>query len=289
MNFFDETIFVNGENFIPFKQVNVYNRADAFLVERLGLTFNDANNECLSSTLRNSKSVTNIPYNSNSQSLNLPQQASMKTTTLSSTTNMKPIPAIRRRLITNPLSTTSTTTISELVKKPLPKSQLSTIPSKVPQIGHLPTNEISQMKFAQTPVNLNPRNPCRGINIYSFNIANNRIEKTIGFNQIIIVDANAQTVPIIIDEFVPDSIYDVGELTAFESAIMIKYYAINNPNVYITRHLYRKIVKYFDDRRDWFNYKPIGIVENSRHELIENNTIINIPNVDFADEYLPLY
>lgn len=143
-------------------------------------------------------------------------------------------------------------------------------------------------KLANAIVNLNPRKPCRGINMYTFNITNTRIEKTINFNQITVADSENHT-PIFIGEHIPESIYTVGDLTNFESAIMVKYFAINHANVCISRHLYTSIVKYFDTKREWFNYLPIGVIQKKNKELVYQNRIINVPDIKISDVYMPLY
>ncbi|AYP97960.1 GrBNV gp97-like protein-like protein [Mauternbach virus] len=214
--YFDESIFTTGESFLPFSHVNVYNRADAYLVEKVKLQvgFDD---ECVYNELK-SKNVNMLEMSANLTKMNDKQ--------------------------TNKLDTLS--------------------------------------------INLNPRKPCRGINVYSFNLANNRIEKTINFNQVYVSDGISNN-PITIADYVPETIYTVGELTPFESAIMIKYYAINNADVSITRHLYNTIEQYFDNVREWFNYKPIGVIQNSNGELLYKNEIINVPNITISDEEMGIY
>lgn len=133
-------------------------------------------------------------------------------------------------------------------------------------------------------VNLNPRRPCRGINIYSMDMLNknnSQIQQVVAFNQISIFDGDTN-ISIYIGEHVEGNIYTVGRLTSFESAIMIKYFAINN-SIFITRHLFNFIKKHFQDHRSWFNYKTIGIVQNTNGELVDsNNKIINIPDLSIS-------
>jgi len=214
--YFDESIFTTGESFLPFNHVNVYNRADAYLVEKLKLQIG-YDDECIYKELK-SKNI------------------------------------------------------------------------KIVEMGATLANISAKdaSKLASIAVNLNPRKPCRGINVYSFNLANNRIEKTINFNQIHVSDGISND-PITIAEYIPETIYTVGDLTPFESAIMIKYYTINNPNVYITRHLYNTIERYFDNVREWFNYKPIGIIQNALGELLYKNQIINVPDITISDEEMNIY
>ncbi|AQN78588.1 ACH96174.1 GrBNV gp97-like protein [Kallithea virus] len=202
--YFDESIFTTGESFLPFNHVNVYNKADRFLVERANLQMGYE-----------------VQCEQSRQQRYLQYQ--------------------------------------------LPEQEPKSLPDVV--------------------VNLNPKKPCRGINIYSFNIANNRIEKTISFNQIKVSNASiveSDMKPVMIEEYTPNSIYTVGDLTPFESAIMIKYYTINNANVTITQHLYLTIEKFFDNVRNWFDYKSNGSIQNQYGEIWFENKIINVPLM-FAD------
>lgn len=136
-------------------------------------------------------------------------------------------------------------------------------------------------------VNLNPRGPCMGINIYSLGSLNKKIEKCVDFNQISVYDGET-TLDLKVGDHIPGSIYTVGSLSPFESAIMIKFYAINHSDVYITRHLYNYIKKYFQDNRSWFNYNSLGIVQNDQKELIFEDDIINVPINTLSGDYIGL-
>lgn len=188
-SYFDETIFTYGESLVGFPKINVYNKADAFLVSKQNI---EVCNLC--------------------SSIDTSQQAS-----------------------------------DSII------------------------------------VNLNPRGLCMGVNIYSMNPTNKKIKKLVNFNQISVFDGESPT-PIEIEEYNPDQIYTVGSLTTLESAIMLKYYAINNPNVYISRHLYLFVKKHFQDNRAWFNYKSIGIVQNHNRELVMDDEILNVPIVTFYSD-----
>lgn len=137
-------------------------------------------------------------------------------------------------------------------------------------------------------VNLNPRGECMGINFYSLMPMNKQIKKLTPFNQISIYDGETTT-PLVIDEHKSGSIYTVGQLTPFESAIMLKYYAINNSDVYITKHLYALVKDLFQDSRAWFNYNSVGIVQNYNKELIFNNEILNVPILTFSSNAVTLH
>lgn len=138
-------------------------------------------------------------------------------------------------------------------------------------------------EITSTGVNLNPRHPSLGIDIYSINNNNISNGKNVPFNQILIYDGETTT-PIVIGEHVSGQIYTVGQLTSLESAIMLKFYAVNNPNVYITKHLYAYVEPYFQDARGWFRETSIGITQNNKKELILNNEILNIPPLNFSSD-----
>lgn len=140
--------------------------------------------------------------------------------------------------------------------------------------------------------NVNPRQPCRGINIYTLNMLNKKISQVESYNQISITDVGNGT-PIDIVEFISGTIYTIGELTSFESAIMIKYYAINNENVTITRDLYNFIRHHIKDQRTWFNdlnnVLDVGYVQNENKELIHNTQLVSIPINTFSGPEINLH
>lgn len=75
------------------------------------------------------------------------------------------------------------------------------------------------------------------------------------------------------------------ELTDFESAVILKYYATNYKGVVITRRLYHAVFEYFKDDRRWFD-EDIDeiIVQNKNHELILNREFINYPSLPYYDQ-----
>lgn len=155
------------------------------------------------------------------------------------------------------------------------------------EVGHhcTPIKPINGDDLNDDPiiVNLNPRSLCMGINIHSIMPMNKSIKKMVQFNQISIYDGESST-PIEIGEHQSGKIYTIGTLTDLESAIMLKYFAINNPDVYVSTHLHTFVKKYFKDTRSWFNYNSIGVVQNHKKELIYNNEIINNVDVNISSE-----
>lgn len=136
-------------------------------------------------------------------------------------------------------------------------------------------------------VNLNPRLPCKGINIYTMNLNNKRSVQLEPFNIITVRDGETNT-PIYIGEHVNGNIYTVGDLDAFTSAIMIKYFAINH-EIQITVHLQNYISKYFRDHRIWFKQDTTGITQTLNGMLIDEvGRPYNIPNLNVVSDALEL-
>lgn len=147
-----------------------------------------------------------------------------------------------------------------------------------------------------TIININPPIPYNGINIYTMNGQNIPLWKQIPYNIIRVVDVSnvkgtvfdqlgSVIVPVYIGQYVTNQIYDVSQdLTNFESAIMIKYYATNNEGVTITKHLFNVIEKYFKDGRIWFNHDlpNVNLIrQTSRGELLRNGSLLNVPILTF--------
>lgn len=139
-------------------------------------------------------------------------------------------------------------------------------------------------------ININPKIPCIGSNIYTMNMTNAHIQQVEKFNQIeIIENEDIPTTFIDLEEYNPDTVYQLShKLTAFESAIMIKYYAINNSNVKITRLLGNAIYRYFVDKRSWFKHSPNGIIQNHYSELLLNGELVDIPLLDISGPSISL-
>lgn len=141
-------------------------------------------------------------------------------------------------------------------------------------------------------INLNPKLPSKGINIYTMDISNKIPQQLEPYNQIVVYDhfndddmnitMMKSKVPIYIGEHVEGNVYDVNvELTALESAIMLKYHAINGI-VFITRNLYNLVLLEFVDYRRWFKYDDRLVIQTQTGELIRDGITINIPNLQLS-------
>lgn len=136
-------------------------------------------------------------------------------------------------------------------------------------------------------INLNPRTLGYGINMFSMNWANKRVKETVKFNPISVMmptvstNENVKPVPIFIGEHITGTVYTVNSsLCSFQSAIMIKYFAVHHKNVQITERLHSYIRKHFAEQRQWFVSKKTNLIrQNHHHELIQNNKVINTPIV----------
>lgn len=146
-------------------------------------------------------------------------------------------------------------------------------------------------KSTNSIANINPRQPCRGINIYTLNMLNKKISQVEPFNQITIFNGE-DGIPIDLVEYTPETIYTIGQLTCLESAIITKYYAINNENVIITRALYNYIRPHIQDQRNWFNNIndiDVGYVQNANKELIHKSEIVSMPMNTFSGPEIHLH
>lgn len=122
-------------------------------------------------------------------------------------------------------------------------------------------------------VHINPPNLCYGITVYTMDATNKRIRQQINFNPITVMVGDQQLtekttttvcqrqnnnsdnniVPISIDEPKNNNVYTVNaQMTPFESAIMLKYFAANTTEIKITEHLYSITQGYFEGNRKWF-------------------------------------
>lgn len=149
-------------------------------------------------------------------------------------------------------------------------------------------------------VNLNPRIPCAGINLYTMDPLNKLPLLTVPFNRIGVIDVRLEdsdakppsaVVPVYVGEHVEGNVYTVNRnLGSFESALMIKYFAVNAP-IFITKHLYNDIEHHFvdgGDRRQWFDTNALAhlansVTQNHRGELVRSSDgeIVDVPFVDY--------
>lgn len=139
-------------------------------------------------------------------------------------------------------------------------------------------------------INLNPRFPCRGVNIYTLNIINKDVVSTLPFHKIKVESEDDRFRPIQIGESRGGvDRYTIGKLPAIDSALMLKYFAIKRP-VTISVELYLLANALFVDYRKWFAFaEKLGIVETPNHTLlIEGRAIEEIECPRFYGEPIDL-
>lgn len=139
-------------------------------------------------------------------------------------------------------------------------------------------------------ITINPKEPCRGANLYTMNMTTVNSTKLLNFHQIHVLDSKTST-PINIMEWFEDlPVFTINkELKNIEMAIMVKYYTSKSP-VFITYELYAAILNEFD-LRPWFilpSNKPLPIIHNINHELLLNSTLLNKPDLNFYEYELQM-
>lgn len=137
---------------------------------------------------------------------------------------------------------------------------------------------------------INPKEPCRGANLYTMKMKTANNTKFFKFNQIHVLHSETPT-PIDIIEWSKDlSVFTINDkFTNLEMAIMVKYYSSKSP-VNITYELYTVIAEEFDVR-NWFVFppnEPLPIIHNINHELTLNSTLLNKPDLNFYEYELQM-
>lgn len=144
-------------------------------------------------------------------------------------------------------------------------------------------------------VNINPKVPCVGTNVYTMNAENKRITVSLPYHLITVTmsnnDDNDDDNKNSNENFTKLEIYPYDDrayrkfdmndsLTSFESAIMIKYLAMNRP-ITISIKLFIYVNRHFaTDHRKWFVFdETIGIVENRNHDLLLHLQPVNLPKM----------
>lgn len=152
------------------------------------------------------------------------------------------------------------------------------------------TNDIfscSRIPNNNVKIYVNPIRPGIGLNIYTINMLNKRINQSEHINQIEVVDEtvsvenknNIEYIELDVNkDYNPNGIYTISSsLTTYEMALLLKFYAISYEHVRISRDLYSLINNIFKDQRNIFVYDRNGIIQNQKKELLYKNEIIEIP------------
>lgn len=129
-------------------------------------------------------------------------------------------------------------------------------------------------------VNLNPRVPCVGINLYTMNSYNKAVIRQLPYNSVTVSrDARERkVVPVYVGEVAADGLadsilYDISpRLDDFTAAVMIKYFSIHSA-INITPRLYSIISRHFEEPIKRFEFDESGqpgLVQLTNGELIYN-------------------
>lgn len=144
------------------------------------------------------------------------------------------------------------------------------------RLGKEIINEQDVCSNRKNILNINPRVPCAGINIYTMNALNKKILRHMPHYPIEIRRTGGNRVPVYIGEprGIPENtIYDVGTIDDFSSAIMIKYFSMQSI-IKITPRLYTLISRHFEDSIKRF-YLDIdsepGLEQLPNGEFLYNN------------------
>lgn len=148
------------------------------------------------------------------------------------------------------------------------------------RLGITPVNHCAE---ATNVINLNPASPCIGTNVYTMDVSSKDILRSERFNQIEVVRADRYA-PIAVGEHVAADTYTVGrDLSDLESAIMVKYFAINNNGVRISPHLYCQIHRHFADTRAWFKHDVADVVlQTPDGEIVCNGEYLELPDLTYS-------
>lgn len=144
-------------------------------------------------------------------------------------------------------------------------------------------------KYGKTPtavcnvnakITLNPQITCFGLNVYTMDVTCKQVLDTYNFHKIIIVDPVETSERIKIQDLNKNKttqsiIYEYNEeITSFESAIMLKYYAKTQP-IYISMSLYLYVNEHFKDGKLWFEFtSDFGNILNKKQEIYTNNEFL---------------
>jgi len=148
------------------------------------------------------------------------------------------------------------------------------------------TNSCTAMPNANVKIYINPTRPAMGLNIYTINMLNKRINQIEHINQIEVLDETVSSMEVdlkyieldVTKDYNPQGVYTISSsLTTYEMALLVKFYAISYEHVRISRSLFALINHIFKDQRNIFAYNRNGIVQNRKKELIYKNELIEIP------------
>lgn len=268
---FDETLFTDGFSIRDSDRVVTYNAADRYLAQRLG------------------KRVSFVVVDAYSQSL-CPRADPSDNTRRARTVNINPpVPCFGLNVYTmNALSKTALRTV--------PYNRVAVLPTTGTTSDRVIFNSALQTESRVDETGIRGQLAVPADEMYRASITDTGTSETSTWqlqqqqpqprpsSPTSLADGEPQ--PITLSEFRDNTVYTVNdELSPFEMAIMIKYYAVNDHHaVFVTDHLYHTISRYFVDQRRWFD-RGVGslqklrdyTIRNSYCELIRDGALLNVP------------
>lgn len=281
---FDETLFTDGFSIRDRSRVTVYNASDRYLAERLGKTVRAIRADGFGGSVDGA-----CPLGGDTET----EEATMSGTAGGTVNVNPPVPCAGLNVYT---------------MNALNKPSLRTVPYR--RVIVLPTGSRNPELFADA-LQTQQRNDDYGVRgrvilppgqLLSAT-AESATGETVEQQQQQQPLPTAETRPVAHEEHRPNAVYTVnGDLTPFEMAVMIKYYAVNDTRheqqqqqqqsqVFVTDHLYHTIAPYFADQRKWFDRSTGGAaklpdytIRNGLCELIRNGTLLNVPELSISGE-----
>lgn len=145
-------------------------------------------------------------------------------------------------------------------------------------------------------VHLNPDKPTIGLNVYSMRTWPNHVmSKVVSLqmpNIITVGMCSSDSRPIDCDEYDSTVVYTINPyMTTLESAIMLKFYAINFNNVRASAELRALVDSYFDADRDWFSTENCTLIfqHPNKQKFNEHGKDVILPPLNFYDPEMMVF
>lgn len=140
-------------------------------------------------------------------------------------------------------------------------------------------------------VHLNPNSPTVGVNVYSIRLWPSHVMSKVvslqAANTIAVEMCPGDSCPIDCVEYDSKALYTINpNVTALESAIMLKFYAINYDKVRATADLRAFVDSYFDTDRKWFvtnNNCTLNFQHPNKQIIDERGKHVSLPPLHFYD------
>lgn len=268
---FDETLFTDGFSIRDRNATVVFNKADRYLAERLGkkvvTVYADNFSESFCQNTGSATAVSDDEDGSSRVNVNpLVPCVGLNVYTM----NAENKPSLRSvsysRVVVLPAGSKNPLLFSDVLQTEQRNSDYGTSGRVV-----VPPNEIGSNVIVNDATQSYDNDGSEQVANANGNAANVMLE----------------TVPIGLEEPRANAVYTVSaDLSPFEMAVMVKYYAIQGGPVFVTEILYHNIVRFFADKRKWFDRSSTAAekltgytIRNGYCELVQNGTLLNVPNL----------